>query len=578
MVNYTLKQHIRIGLLSVSWLILSAVCIAQPQGQRPSEEELKKKDFDIEYFDGMRSKLSGNRQEAIMHFRRALEINPKQSSVYFQLSQLYLQQKNAADAAFYAEKAVALEPSNEWYLTQLAESYKIQRQFIQAASTYEKLFTRTGNFTHLLDASMMHTLAGKLNKAIRDLDKAEKVSGFNEDYYKQREQIYLADNKLKKAIAEIQKLVRHSPENPSYQGMLADLYMSARKEKEALAIYEKLIQQDPQNGYALFAIADHYRVQGDKEQYFHYLQRGMQSDRVEIKDKLMAFTYLYSDTSGFKAFQQKVFSLSDILIQTHPTEAPAYSVRADLYVQVKNFDSARVYYSKALDLDAHSLAGWQQLLVCDQELHSSRWMKQDCEKAIQAFPAEPLFYLYASFASTQLKEYADAVSFSLRGIEFANGNERILPELLSTLGDASHYAGMNERSDSAYEASLAIDENNPYALNNYAYYLSLRNEQLDKAERMSFKSLQLDSGNASYYDTYGWILFQQGNYAKAKTYISRSLDISPNNAEVIEHLGDIWFKEGNKSEALTQWKHALELGSSNTLLPKKIQQERIDPK
>lgn len=551
--------------------------IAQTYMQKPSEEDQKRRAYETEFFDGMRSKLSGNRQEAIHHFKRAIDMNPTQATAFYQLGMLYLQQKNLIDAKYYSLKAVQIEPKNEWYLALNAEILKADRQFKTAADAYENLFKLSSKVNYLFEACIMHTLSGKNKKAIRVLNKAEKFSGFSEDICRQREQIYLSENNLNKAIDEVKKMISHAPNEPRYQGMLADLYIATKREKEAIEIYKKLIQADASNGYAQFALADYYRSKGDREKYFSHLCLGMASIKVELKDKLMALNYMFMDTASISPFYPKAFTISDILIQTHSSEASVFSVRADIYLQQKNYDSARYYYSKALMNDGNSLAGWQQVLVCDQELRNNRFMKEDCEKAIQFFPNEALFYLYASFASAQLKEYSDAVSFSQRGIEFVNGNEKLLSELLSSLGDASHYAGMIERSDSAYEAALAIDENNTYALNNYAYYLSLRQSELDKAERMSYKSLQLDSGNASYYDTYGWILFQKKNYTKAKEYIEQSLNLSPNNAEVMEHLGDVNFQMGNKKEALNNWRKAIELGSPNELLPKKIKEEKINP-
>ncbi|MBK7384433.1 MAG: hypothetical protein IPI81_14055, partial [Flavobacteriales bacterium] len=60
----------------------------------------------------------------------------------------------------------------------------------------------------------------------------------------------------------------------------------------------------------------------------------------------------------------------------------------------------------------------------------------------------------------------------------------------------------------AYDKALARIPDDATTLNNYAYYLSVRGEQLEKAERMSKRSNELAPGQPSYQDTYAWVLFR----------------------------------------------------------------------
>jgi tetratricopeptide (TPR) repeat protein len=175
----------------------------------------------------------------------------------------------------------------------------------------------------------------------------------------------------------------------------------------------------------------------------------------------------------------------------------------------------------------------------------------------------------------QLKDYEDAISSSLKGVEVADEDE-LKSQLLSTLGDAAHYAKKYKLCDSAYDEALIINPENPYALNNYAYFLSVRMERLERADSMSRKSMSLDPDNASYQDTYGWILFQKKQYEEAKTYIERSLEMSPKNAEVLEHLGDVLYMLDKKEGALNLWKESKELGNTSEVLEKKIKNKKIE--
>lgn len=131
----------------------------------------------------------------------------------------------------------------------------------------------------------------------------------------------------------------------------------------------------------------------------------------------------------------------------------------------------------------------------------------------------------------------------------------LLPQLLknksdafSLLGDIYQKAGNYERSFQYYDSCLVYNPDDAMALNNYAYYLSLQNTNLDEAEIMSRKSNELEPDNPTYLDTLAWILYLKGNYAEANRYIDRTLELmKPEELEeaddVKEHLKKIKGKQ-----------------------------------
>ena len=132
-------------------------------------------------------------------------------------------------------------------------------------------------------------------------------------------------------------------------------------------------------------------------------------------------------------------------------------------------------------------------------------------------------------------------------------------------------------SDENYEKALKIDPENSYVLNNYAYYLSLRNENLEKAETMSAKSVKLDPGNAANMDTYGWVLYKLGRYTEAAEWVEKAIELLPHRLMLIylEHLGDIYFKLGDTDKARSNWQNALKVGKGSEFLEKKIKERKL---
>jgi len=113
-------------------------------------------------------------------------------------------------------------------------------------------------------------------------------------------------------------------------------------------------------------------------------------------------------------------------------------------------------------------------------------------------------------------------------------------------------------------------------MNNWAYYLSLRNENLDKAEKMGRKANQLVKDNSSYEDTYAWVLYKQKQYEEAKKWIEKALEHGgEKNGVILEHYGDLFFQLGQTEKAFEYWKKAKAAGKHSDLLDKKIADKKM---
>jgi tetratricopeptide (TPR) repeat protein len=76
---------------------------------------------------------------------------------------------------------------------------------------------------------------------------------------------------------------------------------------------------------------------------------------------------------------------------------------------------------------------------------------------------------------------------------------------------------------------------------------------------MSFRTIKAEPKNATYLDTYAWILFMQKRYSEARIYIDQTLQCdSDSSAVLLEHAGDIYYHVGDKEKAVTLWQQALE--------------------
>jgi tetratricopeptide (TPR) repeat protein len=175
----------------------------------------------------------------------------------------------------------------------------------------------------------------------------------------------------------------------------------------------------------------------------------------------------------------------------------------------------------------------------------------------------------------QLKNYQQAVDILTEGKNFVF-DKLLLAQFYANIGDAQNQLKNYTASDSAYNKALETDPNNVYVLNNYAYYLSLRNVNLEKAEQMSKKTNDLEPNNNSYQDTYGWILYQMKKYDDAKIWIGKAIDNGgKNNGTLLEHYGDVLYQLGDKENALKYWQDAKKAGGASDFIEKKISEKKL---
>jgi len=284
--------------------------------------------------------------------------------------------------------------------------------------------------------------------------------------------------------------------------------------------------------------------------------------------------YSYTETSS--ELKKEAFDLNKILIKTHPSEAKAFTIYADFLYREKKVESALENYLKAIELDSSKFAIWSQVLLIEAELQDYDGMLTHSRPAIDLFPNQPLFYFFYGVANIQKKNYQEAVDYLLLGKDFVIENPALLAQFYANLGDGNHQLKEHKQSDKYYEKALEIEPKNVFVLNNYSYYLSLRDENLERAEELSARANEIEPNQSNYEDTYAWILYKQGKYVAAKEWLEKALNNGGDkNTVILEHLGDVHAKLNNMDKALELWNSAKQAGEGSEFLDKKIEEKKL---
>jgi tetratricopeptide (TPR) repeat protein len=165
--------------------------------------------------------------------------------------------------------------------------------------------------------------------------------------------------------------------------------------------------------------------------------------------------------------------------------------------------------------------------------------------------------------------------------QIAEGSDaEMVSDIYTAMGDILQESGKMNEAYACYESALEYNPNNFLVLNNYAYFLAVENRDLEKAEQMSRRTIENEPDNATYLDTYAWIMYMMKHYDEALTYIMRAIEGDPQpSTDLCEHAGDIHYRLGDTEQALHYWNKALNLqreaGEVDKNLEKKIKDKKL---
>jgi len=538
------------------------------------EEEIK---FKFIFHNANKERILENYQLAANLFLQCIQIDPKESAPYYELAHLFENSQERGLALEYAEKAVKLDPSNYWYRILYAHTLQKNGNSAEAIKQYEILIEKNGgNIDLYFDLAGMQLYSRKYKASIATFNIIEQQLGITEEISIQKEKIYVKMGDIDKAANEIQKLINEYPDNLKYQVLLADLYLANNLTEKAFKVYQEILKKDPKNPYANLSLYDYYKSKNENNKAFGALKKAFASTDLDIDTKVKILLSYFSATD--RKLLNEALELNKILIKTHPKEAKAYTIYADFLYQDKKLESAKENYLKAIEFDNSKFPIWNQLIFIESELQDNDAILRDSKAALELFPNQPIFYFFYGATNLQKKNFKEAVEYLDLGKDYVINNPPLLAQFYASLGDG--YNGLKQygKSDEAYEEALKIEPKNIYVLNNYGYYLSLREDKLDRAEELSALCNEIEPDQSNYQDTYAWILYKQGKFVQAKDWLEKALKNGGNtNSVILEHLGDVNAKLNNIKKALEYWNKAQEVddGETSEFLDKKIADKKL---
>ena len=259
------------------------------------------------------------------------------------------------------------------------------------------------------------------------------------------------------------------------------------------------------------------------------------------------------------------------LTEKDPKHPRAWNNLGLTYMAAGQYSKAEAAFKNAIEVNAYDEYAYNNLgnLYMTQE----RWddAMAQFRKQIEANPLDKFAHLGLGQSLIRARRYAEAVP----ELEAAT---QITPDnafALQVLGEAYLKTNQTDKAIEVWDRA-AEKQPEPIIWNNIAYVLACEKQRLDRAQQYAesavsstsalLKNLSSEQAEwmgaavsgqlATYWDTLGWVYFQQGNYDKAEKFLYAAW-MNTQHGEVGDHLGQLYEKEGKRDKAISIYADSL---------------------
>ncbi len=531
------------------------------------------------YYDAIKARILGDDDKSEALLKQVIAASPDSSAPYYDLSRLFFKVANVSKSEEYIRKAVSLDGKNKWYREQLANVLVLRNDYAGAAGEYAAMAAGEGlNDEYLEKSARLYQRAGKYPEALAQIRKLKEKSPDNEDALRLELQTYLKMNEVESAAKVVRQLIAQHPKELEFYKLLMEVYQSNKQPEKAKAVLAEMQQKFPGDPSLQLTLASEALKKGDTAAFREFVRKASVNKELDAKNQLGLLTTYLSVIDHDSTQKTEALQLIGQIASQHPENVDVLLTYARILAFNGQKKEASEQYRKALNIDPNDYEAWEQMLMSMTAPEDADSLIRWTERAMKLYPNQSMVHYLNGIGYYNRKDYKQAIRSINRAVDLApeEKNEEI-SDMYGLLGDIHQMLKEYAQSDSSYEQALKLNPLNATVLNNYAYYLSLRNKRLEDAARMSKESLKVRPGEPTFLDTYGWILYQQGKYKDALDYLRRAAMANPDatDATVWEHYGAAQFRNGDREGAVASWKKAKAKGAENPNIDKMISEQKL---
>ena len=491
------------------------------------------------------------------------------------LSRITRVPKNAVE---YSERAYRQDTTNRYYLEDYGGALIRANEYDKAVGVFEKIVAKSTEPDHYRILALLLDNNNRTIEALAVLDTVEMRFGRIPQLGRLRQYYLLKTGQTLAAEADAHKAIEEAPYLAENYISLAEIYATTRRDSLALVSFQSAIAIDSLAIEPWLALAEYHQKRGNQRQYLIILERVFGNEKLPLKGKIEEWKSLANDHNAYRKFYPQYDALIKRLYIRYPESREVAILYAQHLIVSGEIDRALTLCKQLINYKAPAIEDFTRIIEIENHLNRPDSVRHYTDLALMAFPHNTDLLHMRGALALQRKEYDDAIMLYDEALKHAD-NDTLRSSLWGAIGDVEHQRNEMKRCYKAYDKSLRYFADNAMVLNNYAYFLSLDNRDLERALTMITRALALAENNSTYLDTMAWVLYRLGRYAEAKKYMQQALSLDRNrSADLALHYGDILHALGEEFMAKTYWRKALERGADKEEIERRFLPEKREQK
>ena len=568
-----MKRHLAI--ITIAILALTAIAgKKEPAKKTVSPADQRKAEYI--FMEAQKQKLDNNYDAFYELLAHAHEIDPSNTAISFYMGMCLIKMNNTNKGL--CEQGLALmkehfeaQPEDLYETTFYSDANMQLGHPDEALRAIKLLNERNPNRLELqVRLAEAYSRSGDFAQSNVTYDSIATLFGKAIQITSSKIENYMAMNDSTGALREMRGLLATAPQNDSYNLAMSGLFQHYGMNDSALYYLDRAQEYAPDNGIIYLTRAEYCQQAGDSAGYEQQIYNALTAEQLDVDTKLGVLLSYIREKLAQEDTTQRINNLFTVLIQQHPHEAKIHQLYSEYFYAKKDYKGAIEQLGYSLDVNPTDADGWRNMMILNMMDDNYAEAVKVSEKALEYNPDNVDLRRYVAGCYYQMDEYDKAIAAYEETLNMVDSTDLVRrAEIITGIGDIYSEMEDTTRAIECYEQALELDPVNSGALNNYAYFLAQRGEDLDRAERMAALAVKDEPENANFIDTYAWVYFAKKDYTKALLYIKDAVEKDEDN-HLLEHYGDIlWFNEEHEA-AVEQWTKALELEPDNELLQRKV--------
>ncbi len=518
------------------------------------------------FLEAIRLYYKNDVRGAYNQFKKVVAQEPDNDAAYYYLHTML---RDTAAATNMLKKAVELDGDNYWYNYALAQDYMAQGKSEQAAEILEKLLADHPKKTNLYsDLIGVYAASKQYDKAMDAIDKVEAKVGPSDILASIRADMLMAQNKHQEAYDFMLQYFNQT-RSPRAACFLAQYNAATFNNQEAIKYYDEALAANPFDTEALYGKAHIHRAMGQYDLYFENILPFLGNPDIQPQAKVEYMTDVLGQQQFVYTFAPQVDTMMMALYASAPADSSVCSLTSTYLYQRGQVD-------QALEMARRNAENYPESFNLSFSYPLMQFYSSDYAGAIssasialQRFPGNIDLLQLRAMSLWQSGDLDGAIEDYKKALDGAEKGSQMQLGIFSALGDLYHVKGDQKIAFAYYDKALKIDDKYAPVLNNYAYYISERYsapvtkipKDLKKARDMSRITIEKEPDNATYLDTYAWILHLMGQDLEAKAIFKHAMIHGGKESGVIlRHYATVLKALGENDLAAVYDKQAKQLG------------------